>query len=71
MTELEDTGPGFSPQIVGRLFEPFATFGKAHGTGLGLSICQRIIQDHRGRIQARSELGRGAIFAIALPLPVS
>ena len=69
ITEMEDTGPGFSPEILPRLFEPFATFGKAHGTGLGLSICQRILQDHRGQIQARSEPSRGAIFVITLPLP--
>jgi signal transduction histidine kinase len=69
VTEIEDTGPGFSPEILPRLFEPFATFGKAHGTGLGLSICQRIVEDHRGQIQARSEPSRGAIFVIRLPLP--
>lgn len=66
--EIEDTGPGVSPEIAGRLFEPFATFGKSHGTGLGLSIAQRIIHDHNGRIQTRCEPGRGAIFVIGLPL---
>lgn len=67
--EVEDTGPGIAPEIAGRLFEPFATFGKKSGTGLGLSICKRIIEDHKGRIQARSEPGRGAIFIITLPVP--
>lgn len=67
--EVEDTGPGIAPEIAGRLFEPFATFGKKSGTGLGLSICKRIIEDHKGRIDARSEPGRGAIFTITLPLP--
>ena len=43
--------------------------GKAHGTGLGLSICKKIIEDHKGRIWARNEPGRGAVFAFALPLP--
>jgi signal transduction histidine kinase len=66
-TEIEDTGPGIAPEIVERLFQPFATHGKAHGTGLGLSICKRIIEDHRGRIVARSEPGRGAIFSFTLP----
>ncbi len=69
ITEVEDTGPGIAPQIASRLFEPFATYGKAHGTGLGLSICQRIIQDHGGRIQARNGADRGAIFSFSLPLP--
>ena len=69
LTEVEDTGPGISPEIAGKLFEPFATFGKAHGTGLGLSICKRIIEDHGGRISARSEPGKGAVFSFTLPLP--
>jgi signal transduction histidine kinase len=67
VTEVEDTGPGFAPEIVGKLFQAFATHGKAHGTGLGLSICKRIITDHGGWIVARAEPGRGAIFAFGLP----
>lgn len=66
-TEIEDTGPGIAPEIAARLFQPFATHGKAHGTGLGLSICRRIIEDHGGHITARSEPGRGAIFVFTLP----
>ena len=66
--EVEDSGPGIAPEIAERLFQPFATFGKKTGTGLGLSICKRIIETHKGRIRARSEPGRGAIFAITLPL---
>jgi signal transduction histidine kinase len=68
VTEIEDTGKGIPPQIMAKLFEPFATYGKAGGTGLGLSICQRIANDHGGGIQARNEPGRGAIFRITLPL---
>jgi signal transduction histidine kinase len=65
--EIEDTGPGISPEIADRLFEPFATFGKSRGTGLGLSICQRIVEEHRGRISARNAAGGGALFSITLP----
>jgi signal transduction histidine kinase len=68
ITEIEDTGPGIAPEMAAKLFEAFATHGKAHGTGLGLSICKRIIEDHRGRIWARNEPGGGAVFAFALPL---
>jgi signal transduction histidine kinase len=68
ITEIEDTGPGIAPEISNRLFEAFATYGKAQGTGLGLSICKRIITDHQGRISARSEPGRGAVFSFSLPL---
>jgi signal transduction histidine kinase len=67
VTEIEDTGPGIPPQMANRLFEAFATHGKAHGTGLGLSICKKIIEDHGGRIWSRTEPGRGAIFAFTLP----
>ena len=68
ITEIEDTGTGIAPEMAGKLFQPFATFGKEHGTGLGLSICKKIIEDHHGRIGARHEPGRGAIFSFALPL---
>ncbi len=68
ITEIEDTGPGIAPEIADRLFDAFATFGKAHGTGLGLSICKKIIEDHHGRISARNEPGRGAVFSFALPV---
>jgi len=67
VTEIEDSGPGIAPEIADKLFKAFATFGKAHGTGLGLSICKKIIEDHNGRIWARNEPGRGAVFAFALP----
>ncbi|MDX1950918.1 MAG: cyclic nucleotide-binding domain-containing protein [Verrucomicrobiota bacterium] len=67
-TFIEDTGKGFAPEIKGRLFEAFATYGKAQGTGLGLSICKKIIHDHRGTIQAHSYPGRGAVFSFTLPL---
>lgn len=68
ITEIEDTGPGIAPEILDRLFQAFATHGKTHGTGLGLSICKKIVEDHHGRIWARNEPGRGAVFAFALPL---
>lgn len=68
VTEIEDTGPGIAPQIVDKLFQAFASFGKTHGTGLGLSICKKIIEDHKGRIWTVNEAGRGAIFCFSLPL---
>ncbi len=67
ITEIEDTGAGIAPEIAGRLFDAFATFGKAHGTGLGLSICKKIVEDHHGRISARNEPDRGAVFSFTLP----
>jgi two-component system nitrogen regulation sensor histidine kinase NtrY len=46
---VRDNGPGVSPEIASRLFEPYATT-KAHGTGLGLAIAQRIAIEHRGEL---------------------
>lgn len=70
VTELEDSGSGIAPEMADKLFEPFATHGKSHGTGLGLSICKRIVEDHKGKIYARNEPGRGAIFGFTLPIHI-
>jgi signal transduction histidine kinase len=68
ITEVEDTGKGIAPEIANRLFDPFATFGKAKGSGLGLSICKKIVEDHGGWIRARNQPGSGAVFSFGLPL---
>jgi len=62
---VRDTGPGFAPHVVSRLFQPFVTT-KADGMGIGLKICQSIIEGHGGTIEAR-QAEPGALFAIALP----
>ncbi len=64
---VADNGPGFSPDVVDRLFEPFVTT-KPNGLGLGLSICRSIVGAHGGRLVARNSQYRGAIFEIALPV---
>ncbi len=69
VTELQDTGKGIAPEILDRLFQAFATYGKANGTGLGLSICKKIVQDHHGKIYARNADGGGALFGFSLPIP--
>ena len=69
VTELQDTGKGIAPEMLDRLFQAFATYGKANGTGLGLSICKKIVQDHHGKIYARNAPGGGAIFGFTLPIP--
>ena len=69
ITEIEDTGPGIAPEVIRRLFEAFATFGKARGTGLGLSIAKRIVEEHGGQISARNVPGGGALFGFVLPIP--
>jgi len=66
---FSDDGPGISKENLGHLFDPFFTTKEVgKGTGLGLSICHGIITEHGGRIQAESELGKGATFVVELPI---
>jgi two-component system, NtrC family, sensor histidine kinase PilS len=60
-----DTGPGFSPQQIEKLFEPFQTNFEG-GTGLGLAIVYQIVQAHEGKVWARSALGKGTSFVMRL-----
>lgn len=71
VTEVEDDGPGIAPEVADRLFEPFATYGKAQGTGLGLAIAKRIVTDHNGTIEVRPGSRGGARFIVSLPRPAA
>ncbi len=64
---VQDTGPGISPEIRDRLFEPFVTT-KGTGLGMGLSICRSILDSLGGRIELASSNGKGATFFVELPL---
>lgn len=66
MVEIEDSGKGISSTDLDKIFEPLFTT-KQFGTGLGLVSCKRIIEEHRGRIDVKSELGKGTIFTITIP----
>lgn len=69
LIELQDSGPGISPELQKKIFEPFFTTKPAgQGTGLGLSVSYGIIESHGGRIEVRSSLGSGATFVISLPV---
>jgi signal transduction histidine kinase/putative methionine-R-sulfoxide reductase with GAF domain len=63
---VRDSGPGFPPELEGRLFESFATHGKGHGTGLGLAMARKIIDEHGGTLSASSPPTGGALITIAL-----
>ena len=68
---ISDNGSGMSPQDARRVFEPFFRAGEAQskpGTGLGLSIVKRVIEASGGAVSVRSELGKGTVFIIGLPL---
>jgi PAS domain S-box-containing protein len=63
---VRDSGPGLSPESLGRLFDPFYTT-KPDGMGMGLSICRSIIEAHGGRVWATANLPQGACFHFSLP----
>lgn len=68
--EIEDDGPGISPEACRKVFDPFFTTKPAgKGTGMGLSISYDIIvTKHKGQIRLESGVGRGTLFTIKLPL---
>ena len=61
-----DTGRGISAQNLSNIFRPFYTT-KGSGTGLGLSLARRIVEEHHGRIEVNSEVGKGSKFEVLLP----
>jgi signal transduction histidine kinase len=72
LVSISDTGPGVAPEDMALVFEPFKqTDGgirKGGGTGLGMPITKNLVEAHGGRIWLESELNRGSIFHIVLPL---
>ena len=67
---IHDSGPGISPDVLPRLFEPFAsTRLDANGTGLGLAVAEGIVKEHGGLILARNAThpDHGAVFEVMLP----
>ena len=64
---MQDTGTGIKKADLNRIFFPFFTT-KQHGSGLGLATAQRIVDQHGGWIRVESEEGKGARFAVCLPV---
>ena len=72
VVEITDTGRGIAPEQLKHVFDPgFTTKGVGVGVGLGLSITYRIVEDHRGSIEAQSTPGRGTTFTVRLPISQS
>ncbi len=73
VVEVTDTGPGIAAEHLDQLFEPFnrgdpETARRTEGTGLGLAITQRLAEAMQGQVTVTSEVGRGSVFTLTLPL---
>ncbi|MEK6672004.1 MAG: GAF domain-containing protein [Nitrospirota bacterium] len=68
VVSITDTGMGIPADIVDKIFDPFFTTKPVgEGTGLGLAICHKIVEEHRGSIDVKSQQDRGTAFIIKLP----
>lgn len=64
---VQDTGVGIDPDNLDRVFEPLFTT-KAKGIGLGLALVKLLVEAHQGEIDVASEIGRGTVFTVRLPV---
>jgi signal transduction histidine kinase len=67
LVSIRDSGPGLDPHRLNRLFDPFYTT-KPQGLGMGLAISRSIVEAHGGRLWAKANAPRGAIFQFTLPI---
>jgi len=66
---VEDTGTGMSPEVQKQVFLPFfTTKDVGQGTGLGLAVVHGIVTAHGGSIEVKSEIGKGSVFEVCLPV---
>ena len=70
---MEDTGKGIKEENLEKIFEPFYREDKSRneqvrGTGLGLTITNKIVELHKGKIEVRSNVGKGTLFRVKIPL---
>ena len=69
MIEIKDTGQGIPTEEQATLFERFRQGShKRSGSGLGLYLSRRIVEAHKGTIEVKSELGKGSVFLVRLPV---
>jgi signal transduction histidine kinase len=67
---VADTGTGIPKGLYRSMFEPFVTTKGEKGTGLGLWIVKGIVENHAGRIQVRSTVGKGTVFRLSFPISI-
>jgi signal transduction histidine kinase len=69
---ISDTGAGMTPEVQSQLFNPaFSTKGTRVKAGMGLLVSLNIVQQHGGRIEVESEIGRGSTFTVIGPCPAA
>jgi signal transduction histidine kinase len=65
---IADNGPGIAAEYIKKIREPLYTT-KSFGTGLGIPAVEQVVQQHKGRLEISSDIGKGAVFSIHLPMP--
>lgn len=68
MLEVSDTGAGMTEEVRQRCLDPFFTTKGSHGTGMGLAMVYGIVQRHRGKMDIKTQLGRGTSFNLQFPV---
>jgi len=65
--EIADTGAGIPEELYDEIFKPFFSSKGSKGTGIGLAVTKKIIDEHKGKIEFKSVVGKGTTFNIYLP----
>lgn len=66
--DVEDNGPGMTPDVLEKIFNPFFSTKGSKGTGLGLAVAQKVAEESGGTLEATSTPGQGTCFSLRLPL---
>jgi signal transduction histidine kinase len=66
---IRDTGCGIAPEVIDRIWDPFFTTKEVgKGVGLGLALTYNIVKRHGGKITVESQVAKGSLFTVRLPL---
>ncbi|MCB1141639.1 MAG: sensor histidine kinase [Leptospiraceae bacterium] len=68
---FQDNGPGIPPEFLDKILSPFFSHGKSNGTGLGLAQVRGVVEAHKGKIEINSQLEKGTVIQILIPLSES
>ena len=69
--EISDNGAGMDKEVLKKLFTSFFSTKGHRGTGLGLMVTRKLVEEHRGTINASSQVGKGTVFTVRLPYKVN